>query len=76
MTLKLRPIGRERVLLEREGIATRIAPLLDRLEEEIHDDVKTWELHNMPNQGDEVTLCTAISLHYVSFHADLVARER
>ena len=103
MALKLRPAGRERGLLEREGIAarpspfherpsgrehdlldllervgisTRIAPLLGCLEEEVHDNVKTWERHNMTNHRCEITRCTAISLHYVAFHADLVARER
>ena len=70
-----RPSGRELDLLdllEREGIATRIASFLDNLEEEVHDNAKTWERHNMTNHRCEITRCTAISLHYVAFHADLV----
>ena len=46
---------RERGQLEREGAATRIAPLLGRLEKEVHDNLNAWERHHMTDQGCEVT---------------------
>ena len=41
------PICKERDLLERKRVAPRIAPLLDRLEEEIYDNVNAWKRHNL-----------------------------
>ena len=56
--------------------AARLATQLDRLEEEVHDNVNAWKSHNMTNQGCEVALCTALSLHYVALYTDLFGRER
>ena len=71
-----RPTCTERNLLEWKRVASRIATLLDRLEEEVHDNINARQRHDMTNQGCEVTLCTALTLHHVAFYSYLGARER
>ncbi len=67
---------REFTLLVRKRVATQLPPQPDRLEEEVHDDVNAGECHNMPDHRYEITLCTALSLHHVTFHAYVIAGER
>ena len=58
-----------------KGIVSRIPSRLGRLEEEVHNDVEARHSHNVADQGREITFCTALPLHYVSFYAYLVSRE-
>ena len=50
-------------------------PRLESSEEEVHNHVHVREDHNMADQGCEVSWCAALSLHNVSFHADMLSRE-
>ena len=65
----LRPSCTGHNLLVMIGIMSRIPSLLGRLEEEIHDDVESRQSHNVADQGREITFCTALPLHDVSFYA-------
>ena len=56
-------------------IVLRIPSLLGRLEEEIHDDVEARQSHNVADQGREITFCTALPLHNMTFYEYLGARE-
>ena len=69
----LRPSCTGHNLLVMIGIMSRIPSLLGRLEEEIHDDVKARQSHTVANQGREIALCTARTLHHVAFYAHLGA---
>ena len=71
----LRPSCTGHNLLVMKGIMSRIPSLLGRLEEEIHDDVEARQSHNVADKGCEITFCTALPLHHVSFYAYLVARK-
>ena len=54
---------------------TQIPSLLGRLEEEVHDDVKARQSHTVANQGREITFCTALPLHNMTFYEYSGARE-
>ena len=71
----LRPSCTGHNLLVMKEIVSRIPSLLGRLEEEIHDDVKARQCHNVANKGREIALCTARPQHNMAFHAYLGARE-
>jgi len=62
--------------MEREGVATGFAPPFHRLEQEAHYPIYVGECHDVSGQGYKVARRTSISLHEVTFHANLSARER
>ena len=71
----LRPNCTGHNLLMMKGRMARIPSHLGRLEEKVHDNVKARQSHNVADQGREITFCTALPLHNMTFYEYLGARE-